>query len=199
MRAMRRSAAAAIATTLLAACGGSGSGSPHSASSAGLAFYVQDIRIAPGQQDAMAPAADDLAIVYSSGSTFPASPAIGVQFAQFVGNTTKARLITIGTGSIGFAPGSPVTLAIRPSTGTAEISSTGARPLVKSARFVLSTDSTPVGGGIPEHSYLTDRIPLDGGVAQAGEFQYLTPTTPRLPVQITGALGRVGQVMVPGH
>jgi hypothetical protein len=166
---------------------------------AGLAFYVQGIHIAPGQQDAMLLPADDLGISYISGGTFPASPAIGVQFAQQVPGSTKARLITLATGSLGFAPGSPVTIAIRPSTDTAMVSSLGARPLVGSAAFVLSTDSAPVGGGVPDHSYVTYKLPLNGSSAQSATFQYLTPSTPQLPVQVNGPTGPVGRVLVPSQ
>lgn len=164
---------------------------------AGLVFYLQAIHIAPGQQDAMLLPANDLGISYISGGTFPASPAIGVQFAQQVPGTNKARLITLVTGSLGFAPGSPVTIGIRPANGTALISSLGARPLVGSAAFVLSTDSSPVRGGIPDHSYRTFKLPLNGSSAQSATFAYLTPSSPQLPVQINGPSGPVGRVLVP--
>jgi hypothetical protein len=168
-----------------------GSGLQHPAitqlqvNGAGLVFYVQDIHVVPGQQDAMVLPAGDLAIAYVPGGRFPASPTLGVQFPQLIPGTDQGRLITIATGWLDFKPGSPVTLAILPRTGTAEVSLAGARPLIAQTRVVLSTDSTPVGrGGNPEHSYLTYALPLNGTSAQSATFQYLNPTGNKLPVRL---------------
>jgi hypothetical protein len=122
-----------------------------------------------------------------------------VQFPQFVPGTAKARLITIGTGWLGFAPGCQITLAVRPGTGTAEISGAGDKPLVSSATFALSADSSPINSGTPEHFYFTGRLPLNGTTAQAASFEYLNPSTPQLPVQILGPGGAVARILVPSH
>jgi hypothetical protein len=167
---------------------------------AGIVFYVRDIRIAPGQQDTMLLPARDLGISYASRSTFPGSPTIGVQFPQLDPRASRpgavrARLITIATGSVGFAPGSPVSVFVDPASGQAAVDSVGDRPLVKSARFALSMDSSPVNGGVPEKFYVTGDLPLP---ANAGaRFAYLHPTTPTLPVDLIAATGkRLGTVHV---
>jgi hypothetical protein len=170
---------------------------------AGLVFYVQDIRIAPGQQDALLLSKGNLAISYQSGSKFPGSPTMGVQFPQFdLKNSTaahiRARLITMVTGAIGYAPGSPLTMAIRPATGTAVLVSDGARALVPSARYVLSVDSSPVGGGAPERSYLTQKLNLDATKGEIARWHYLRPTSAKLAVDILDANGhRVRRELVP--
>ncbi|MDQ6607185.1 MAG: hypothetical protein M3Z06_11640 [Actinomycetota bacterium] len=169
----------------------------------GLVFYVQDIHMAPGQMDTMVLPHGDLAISYATASHFPASPAIGVQFPEIDFHTSrpgqpKLRLITMATGSIGFAPNSPVGLLVNPPSGQAAVSSVGDQPLVPSARFVLSVDSSPLNGGTPEHFYLTGSLPLPANAA--ARYEFLNPTTPTLPVDIIGAGGKsIGRVQVPPH
>ena len=131
----------------------------------GIVFYVQDIHMAPGQQDTMELPAKDLGISYATGSRFPASPVIGAQFPEidFAASRPgepKLRLITMATGSIGYAPGSPVTLIVNPPSGQAVVGSIGARRLVKAAHYVLSVDSSPVNGGPRERSYQSANLPL---------------------------------------
>ena len=165
---------------------------------AGIVFYAKDIHVLPGQQDAFLLPAGDLAFAFVPGGRFPATPVIAAQFPQSVPGTRQVRLITLATGAIGFAPGSQITLAIRPSTGTAEVSGAGDRPLVRSASFLLSTDSSPVSGGVPERAYLTSALPLNGSSAQVAEFQYLAPNTRQLPVRIIGSAG-ARTFLVPSH
>jgi hypothetical protein len=164
---------------------------------AGLVFYVQNIKVAPGQQDTMLLPPKDLSISYASGSKFPGSPTIGVQFPQFLLHSKRARLITMVTGSIGYAPGSPVTLILRPIDGTAYLASVGATPLVPQARFVLSVDSSPVNGGPPERYYLTQSVKLESSKEQLAHFQYLHPTTTTLPIDIVQSGRVVGREFAP--
>jgi hypothetical protein len=169
----------------------------------GLVFYVQDIHMGPGQKDTMVLPHGDLAISYATGSHFPASPAIGVQFPEIDFKTSrpghpKLRLITMATGSFGFAPNSPVGLLVDPPSGRAAVSSVGDKTLAPSARFVLSVDSSPLGGGTPEHFYLTGGLRLP--VNAAARYEFLNPTTPTLPVDIIDSSGRhIGTEQVPAH
>jgi len=48
-----------------------------------------------------------------------------------------------------------VSLIINPPSGQAVVESIGARPLDKVARYVLSVDSSPVNGGLPERFFRT--------------------------------------------
>ncbi|MDQ2896482.1 MAG: hypothetical protein M3Y09_12710 [Actinomycetota bacterium] len=167
----------------------------------GIVFYVQDIHMAPGQKDTMELPAKDLGISYATGSTFPASPLIGVQFPEVDFAASRPgkpnlRLITMATGSIGYAPDSPVTLVVNPPSGQAVVESIGARPLIKAARYVLSVDSSPITGGLRERFYRTANLPLPANTE--ARFQYLHPTTPQLPVAVFDSRGRsLGTVRVP--
>ncbi|MEO8966879.1 MAG: hypothetical protein ABI355_04725 [Solirubrobacteraceae bacterium] len=167
----------------------------------GIVFYVQDIHMAPGQKDTMELPAKDLGISYATGSTFPASPVIGVQFPEVDFAASRPgkpnlRLITMATGSIGYAPDSPVTLVVNPPSGQAVVESIGARPLIKAARHVLSVDSSPITGGLRERFYRTANLPLPANTE--ARFQYLHPTTPQLPVAVFDSRGRsLGTVRVP--
>jgi hypothetical protein len=172
---------------------------------AGVVWYINDIRMVPGQQDTMLLPTDDLGITYASRARFPGTPTIGAQFPQFDiaaarQNQLRARLITIGFGALGYAPGSPFTIRLIPSAGAAQIGSPGqAVPLVKSATFVLSLDSTPLNGGEREHSYFTGSLRFNPRTHLA-QFPYLNPRGPTLPVDIVDASGkRVGRQYTPPH
>lgn len=167
----------------------------------GIVFYVQDIHMAPGQKDTMELPAKDLGISYATGSTFPASPVIGVQFPEVdfaAGRPGKPnlRLITMATGSIGYAPDSPVTLVVNPPSGQAVVGSIGDRPLIRAARYILSVDSSPINGGLRDRFYRTADLPLPANTE--ARFQCLHPTTPQLPVDVFDSRGRsLGTVRVP--
>lgn len=167
----------------------------------GIVFSVQDIHMAPGQTDIMELPAKDLGISYATGSRFPGSPVIAAQFPEVDFNANrpgkpKLRLITLATGSIGYAPGSPVSLIINPPSGQAVVESVGARPLVSQARYVLSVDSSTINGGLRDRFYRTASVPLPQN-AEA-RFAYLRPTTHQLPVDVFDRSGKpLGTVQVP--
>lgn len=159
----------------------------------GIVYYVQDIHIAPGQRDEMELPAKDLALSYATSSSFPASPVIGAQFPEIDLAATRPgrprlRLITMATGSIGYAPRSAVSLIINPPTGQAVVGSAHARRLVAGARYVLSVDSSPLNGGLPERTYRSSGLPLPPNAF--ARFQYLRPRTATLRVDVFSSTGR---------
>jgi hypothetical protein len=171
----------------------------------GLVFYVQNIHMTPGQHDAMYLIHKDLAMSYATGSKLAASPTVFVQFPQFdkknsAAGKVLARLITMGAGSAGFAPGSPVTLVLRPIDGTADIISSSDKPLAAGAHYVLYLDSSPLNGGLPERSYATRKLTLDPSKDEIARWHYLRPQSATLPVDITDPSGRrLRREIVPGH
>jgi hypothetical protein len=169
----------------------------------GVVFYIQDLQMIPGQQDALILPKGDLGLSYVSARKFPGSPTLGAQFPQFdllghrQGTPPKARLITMGTGWVGLQPGAPIALRLMPQNGTVEVASPGGRVLdPKQAFFVVSLDSTALTGG-KSHSYFgpVRGVNVDGG--QTLRFHYLRPTATTLPVDVLdtkGAKVRTAQV-----
>jgi hypothetical protein len=171
---------------------------------AGIVFSIRDIRIAPGQKDKLLLPAKDLGVTYATMSRFPASPIVAAQFPQYdpKGSTPakpRFRLITMAGVSLGFKPGSPVSLFIDPATGRAALASIGDTPRVPNAHYLLSFDSSPINGGIRERFYFTHELPLPANAA--AQFFYLHPTTATLPVTVISTAGRrLGVFAVPaGH
>ena len=124
---------------------------------------------------------------------FPGSPVIGAQFpevdlAASRPGRPKLRLITMATGSIGYAPRSAVSLIINPPSGQAVVGGANARRLVAGARYVLSVDSSPINGGPPEAVLSQLDLPLPPNTF--ARFQYLRPRTATLPIDVFSAAGR---------
>jgi hypothetical protein len=150
---------------------------------AGVAFYIRQIRMAPGQRDTLLLPAKNLAVSYATTSHFPATAIIQAAFADIDHRYNKARLIVLTVGALGYAPGSPVVVILAPASSTAYVSSLGDTPLVPQARYALSVDSSPLGsGGLPEGYYYSTNLYLRN--QQTAHFLYIRPTGPTLPVEL---------------
>ena len=156
---------------------------------AGVLFIVANIHIVPGQKDTLLLPNDDLGLTYASYSHSPTSPIIAAEFPTYSNGST--RFVVMQTALLGYAPGSPQTLRMIPSSNTAEIGSPGkAVKVYARAAHLVWIDSTPINGGTPEHAYRT--IGLDFNTdAQLAQFSYLNPSGPTLPIQIVDANGKV--------
>jgi hypothetical protein len=157
----------------------------------GVVFYVNDLRMNPGQQDTMILPANDLGLLYISGRNFPGSVTLGAQFPQFDllghrrGTTPKARLVSMAVGWLGFKPGSPIGLKLKPQNGTVEVASPGGTRLpTDEASFVVSLGSAPLGPGAEERNYLGQVKHVDVDAGESLRFHYLRPKTRALPVDI---------------
>ncbi|WP_354698918.1 hypothetical protein DSM112329_04617 [Paraconexibacter sp. AEG42_29] len=159
----------------------------------GVVFYVDGIKMNRGQQDKLILPADDLGILYISGRNFPGSPTLAAEFPQFDllghkrGTAPKARLITMATGWIGFKPGSPIGLKLKPANGTVEVASPGGQRLsAKDARFVVTVESEPIGkrSNFKARNYFGELYGVNPDTGESLRFHYLRNTTKTLPVDI---------------
>jgi hypothetical protein len=156
---------------------------------AGVLFIVANIHINPGQKDTLLLPNDDLGVTYASYSHSPTSPIIASEFPTYSNGST--RFVVMQTALLGYAPGSPQTMRMIPSSNTAEIGSPGkAVKVYAKAAHLVWVDSTPINGGTPEHAYRTLNLDFNTD-RQLANFSYLNPSGSTLPIQIVDASGKV--------
>jgi hypothetical protein len=150
----------------------------------GVLFTISAINVEPGQKDQMLLPKNDFGIAYQSNAPFGFSPLLNAEFVTYGNNKAQPRFVQVFTSRLGFKPGAPYTLVLKPQYGVVLIGNpTGATPARKNASYEVFVASTPLAGGPPARTYKSSNVQFDGNT-QAAQFPYFNQQGKTLPVLI---------------